>query len=146
MKITNLILFLAITLLPLSAASQQIKRVNATVPTCPPHEAMIPVYEYESVDLQPQFPGGERGLINFINKTREYPYRAYEKKIEGRVICSFIINPDGSICEVQVIKGVEESLNREAVRIIKSMPHWKAGEIGSEAVHVHCILPISFRL
>ncbi len=104
------------------------------------------IYEYDVVEVQPQFPGGERGMINYINRTREYPYSAYVRKIEGRVLCSFIIDAEGNVTHVRVIKGVEATLNKEAVRIIKLMPQWKAGQMDGERVSVHCILPIAFRL
>ncbi|MEF9923294.1 MAG: energy transducer TonB [Muribaculaceae bacterium] len=124
----------------------QVKRVTTCNPMTPEYSTYDIVYEYDSVDEQPQFPGGERGLTNFINRIREYPYSAYARKIEGRVLCSFIINPDGSISNIRVIKGVESTLNKEALRIITSMPNWKAGKIDHENVPVHCILPIAFRL
>ena len=98
------------------------------------------------MDVQPQFPGGDRGLINYINKTRVYPYDAYQHKIQGRVICSFIVNTDGSICNITVLKGLCPSIDEEAKRIIQEMPNWKAGKLNDETVPVHCILPIAFRL
>lgn len=104
------------------------------------------VYEADYVDEQPRFPGGERGLINFINNTRKYPYKAYKSKVSGRVLCSFIVNPDGSVSNAYVIKGVEESLNKEALRIISLMPNWTAGRVDNEPVKVRYILPIPFRL
>lgn len=104
------------------------------------------VYEYGCVDVQPSFPGGQRGLINYVNKIRRYPYAAFKSGICGRVLCSFVINPDGSISNVTVLRGVEESLDSEAVRIIEKMPKWNAGMIGDEKVSVRYILPIAFRL
>lgn len=128
--------------MPLSA---QVRRMCIENPARNNHMTYVNVYEYDFVDVQPQFPGGERALMNYINETREYPYHAYNNRIQGRVVCSFIVNTDGSIVNVQVIKGVEESLNREAVRVISHMPKWKVGRIGGEVVPVHCILPIAFR-
>ena len=105
------------------------------------------VYEFDYVDIQPQFPGGERGLINFINKTREYPYYAYKNKIQGRVLCSFIVGTDGRVSDVRVIRGSgDESLNREAIRVIGAMPKWSVGKVGKHAVPVRVVLPINFRL
>lgn len=105
------------------------------------------VYEYDFVDEQPQFPGGERGLTNFINNTREYPYQAFKKRIQGRVICSFVVNTDGTLSHIHILKGCDsEELNNEALRIIKAMPSWKTGKIAKEPVAVRCILPIVFRL
>lgn len=106
----------------------------------------INVYECDYVDEQPQFPGGERALMNFINATREYPYRAYHAGVQGRVVCSFVVNTNGSISHVQVLKGVEESVNREAVRVISAMPRWRVGRMSGQAVPVRCVLPIAFRL
>lgn len=128
-----------------SAASAQVRRMSINNPLRGNRVEVMDVYEYDFVDVQPQFPGGERGLMKYINDTREYPYHAYHEKIQGRVLISFIVNVDGSVNYVHVIKGVEQSLNREAVRVIESMPKWKAGKIGGEVVPVHCVLPVVFR-
>lgn len=125
----------------------QVQRVTTVNPLSPGHSNYIEVYEYDYVDVRPQFPGGERGLINFINDTREYPYDAYMNHIEGRVLCSFIVHPDGKISHVEVIRGAaDETLNEEAVRVISAMPKWQPGKMGSTKVAVRCILPIPFRL
>lgn len=126
-------------------ATSQVRRV-AIESAHRAQESYVDVYEYDYVDVQPHFPGGDRGLINFINKTRRYPYEAYKHQIQGRVICSFIVNTDGSLCNISVIKGICPSLDREAMRVIKAMPQWKAGRISGQEVPVHCILPIAFRL
>lgn len=137
-----LVAFLCLLALP---AASQVRRMCIESPGKHNRMAYVNVYEYDFVDVQPQFPGGERALMNFINETREYPYHAYHSHIQGRVVCSFVVNTDGSITNIEVIKGVEESLNREAVRVISEMPKWKVGRIGGEVVPVHCILPIAFR-
>lgn len=105
------------------------------------------VYEYESVDIRPQFPGGERSMINFINETREYPYNAYHNHIQGRVLCSFIVGTDGKLFNIQVIRGSgDESLDREAMRVISKMPKWSVGMVSNSKVNVRCVIPIAFRL
>lgn len=105
------------------------------------------VYEYESVDVRPKFPGGERSMINFINETREYPYNAYRQRIQGRVVCRFVVGTDGKLFNIQVIRSSgNESLDREAMRVISRMPRWSAGKIDNTKVNVQCVLPISFRL
>ena len=109
-------------------------------------EKEIIVYDLSYVDVAPEFPGGDRMMMEFINETRRYPLDAYNNKIQGRVMCSFIVFPDGSINAISVIKGVEESLDREAIRIIQEMPRWTAGILGNEAVPVSCVLTIPFRL
>ncbi len=105
----------------------------------------IRVYDFETVERQPSFPGGQCELTRFINRMRRYPANAYSQDIQGRVLVSFIVNTDGSISHVQVVRGVEESLNQEAVRVISEMPNWEPGFIGDHPVPVHCLLPIPFR-
>ncbi len=106
----------------------------------------ITIYDSGYVDVVPQFPGGDRAMMKFINETRRYPVEAYNNKVQGRVVCSFVVYPDGTINVISVIKGVEESLDREAVRIIQEMPRWMAGTIGEQPVPVSCVLTIPFRL
>ena len=123
----------------------QVRHVTTVNPQT--KQSYMEVYEYDYVDIQPQFPGGERGLINFINKTREYPYHAYKKRIQGRVLCSFIVGVDGKVSDIRVIRGADdESLNREAIRVIGKMPKWSVGKVGDHAVPVRMVLPINFRL
>lgn len=102
-------------------------------------------YVADAVDEQPEFPGGDNAMMRYINKERRYPREAYKAGIEGRVLCAFIVMPNGSINNIEVLRGVEESIDREAVRIIRNMPAWKAGRISGTAVPVYCILPIPFR-
>lgn len=86
-------------------------------------------------------------MINFINETREYPYDAYHNHVQGRVLCSFVVGADGKLFDIQVIQGSgDDSLDREAMRVISKMPKWKAGMVGTSKVNVLCIIPIAFRL
>lgn len=139
----GLLTLLAITaVVPLAAQVRHVTTVNPVT-----KQSYVEVYEFDYVDIQPQFPGGERGLINFVNKTREYPYNAYKKGIQGRVLCSFIVGTDGRVSDVRVIRGAgDESLNREAIRVISKMPKWSVGKVGDHAVPVRVVLPIAFRL
>lgn len=106
---------------------------------------VIEAYVIDAVDVQPEFPGGDNAMMRFINNERRYPRHAYNEGIEGRVLCGFVVLPNGSISHIEVVRGVEESIDREAVRIIRSMPQWKAGRISGAAVPVYYILPIAFR-
>jgi len=108
-------------------------------------ETYVRAYVSDAVDVMPQYPGGETELINYINRERKYPRKAYRDGIEGRVQCSFIVAPDGTIHEVSVLKGVHPSLDREAVRIINNMPRWIPGAIAGESVPVYYMLTIPFR-
>lgn len=146
LKKTNRFLVLIIIGLISIPIVAQVRRIKLCNSSSRAQNAYVDVYEYDCVDVQPQFPGGERGLVNFINKTREYPYEAYEAGVEGRVLCGFIINVDGSVSNIAVLRGCNELLNREAVRVISEMPKWKAGKMGDKSVPVMYFLPIVFRL
>ena len=141
-------LLLCIAMLAIAAAGgavAQVSRVSTVNPmTGAPYDK---VYDYDYVDEKPQFPGGNCGLFNFISETREYPYEAYEKKIEGRVFCTFIVNADGSVGGISIVRGSgNEQLTREALRVISMMPKWQAGKQAGKQVAVRCYLPITFHL
>ena len=146
LKHVNIVLLLAAVALTAVSQVRHVTTVNPMSPNRTAYDA-IEVYEFDYVDVQPQFPGGEHGLINFINRTREYPYHAYKNRVQGRVLCSFIIGTDGKVSNIKVIRGAQdESLNREAMRVISEMPRGKAGKVGGQTVAVRCVLPIAFRL
>lgn len=103
-------------------------------------------YMWNDTDKAPSFPGGEGAMIRFINNERHYPQEAYDAGVEGRVRCGFVVDVDGSIINITVQRGSHELLNREAVRIISSMPRWEAGTVDGEPVPVYYLLTIPFRL
>ena len=105
----------------------------------------LEVYEYDYVTDKPSFPGGEEKMIKFINRTRVYPEKAYRHGVQGRVMCSFIVMPDGAVSNVKVLRGVEHSLNCEAKRVINKMPAWKPGRMNGRPVPVRVVYPITFR-
>lgn len=141
---SKIILLLLMAAFALPAEAEQPRHINSVAET-QRAQVSIAVYEYEYVDVQPRFPGGDMAMFHFINDVRRYPSRAYRDGIEGRVLCSFIVNEDGSLSHISVLKGVEESLDREAVRILSKMPAWDVGKVDDVAVPVYCILPIAFR-
>lgn len=126
---------------------------QATAQTCRVSAGISPdgyqtyrlVYEYDYVDEKPEFPGGGAMMLNFINKQRRYPAEAYAHGVQGRVTCSFVVNPDGTVSNISVLKGVEPSLNREALRIISKMPVWTPGRIDGQTVPVRVICAVPFR-
>lgn len=103
------------------------------------------VFEYDYVEVKPSFPGGHEALLNYINKNRQYPSDAYERGIEGRVTCSFIVNSNGNISNIKVIKGCHKSLNMEAMRLLSEMPSWEPGRHLSHCVPVRVVHSIPFR-
>lgn len=105
----------------------------------------VEAYDISAVEVAPAFPGGDSEMLNYINRVRCYPASAYAGGIEGRVLCGFIVNTDGTISHVSVVRGIDADLDREAVRVIASMPRWKPGVRGGEKVSVYCYLSIPFR-
>ncbi|MDE6278927.1 MAG: energy transducer TonB [Paramuribaculum sp.] len=123
----------------------QFKRTVACKVSTSSGTTSLSAYLYEEVDEPPTFPGGDSEMIKYINTNRRYPAKAYADGIEGRVLCSFIVMPDGEIHNIEVIRGVEKTLNEEAVRLISEMPDWVPGKVEGEKVATLCILPIAFR-
>lgn len=112
----------------------------------PAASAQIQAYDCACVDVSPTFPGGDRAMLKFINSVKHYPDDARECRAQGRVTCSFIVKADGTICHANVIRSVHESLDREALRIIREMPRWEAGKVNGNCVPVYYVLSIPFRL
>jgi protein TonB len=98
---------------------------------------------FGSADLNPQFPGGVKAMQEFIRENLQYPENARRSNITGTIHIYVVILKDGSITDIKVIRGLQEDLDKEAVRVIKSMPLWKPGMRGGIPVNVRCILPIS---
>lgn len=103
------------------------------------------VFEYDYVEVKPSFPGGNEALLDYINKNRHYPADAYERGIEGRVTCSFVVNSNGNISHIKVIRGCHKSLNQEAIRLLMEMPDWLPGRHMAHSVPVRVVHSIPFR-
>lgn len=98
------------------------------------------------VEKQPEFPGGNNALMRFLSDNINYPTEAQEKGIQGRVVCNFVVERDGSISDVKIVRGVDPLLDKESVRILQSMPKWNPGTQKGEKVRVKYTLPVVFRL
>ena len=109
-------------------------------------ESAEPEGAFDVVEQMPEFPGGAAGMMKFIAENVKYPEEAYSKGIEGRVLVQFIIEKDGSVTNVKVIKKVNDALDAEAVRVVKAMPKWKPGKQNGREVRVKYTIPVSFRL
>lgn len=97
-------------------------------------------------EVMPQFPGGRSELMKYLSNNIKYPAVAVENNIQGRVIVKFVVAKDGSISNIQVIKGIDPSCDREAIRVVKSMPNWIPGMQNGNKVAVYFNLPILFQL
>ncbi len=98
------------------------------------------------VETMPEFPGGQGALLQYLAKSIKYPIIAQENGIQGRVSCAFVVNKDGSIVDAEVVRGVNPSLDKEALRVINSMPKWSPGKQRGKPVRVKYTVPVTFRL
>lgn len=101
---------------------------------------------FDMVEQMPQFPGGQAEMMQFISKNMKYPTIAQENGTQGRVTCQFVIGADGKVRDVKVLRGVDPYLDKEAVRVIMSMPKWIPGKQNGKAVSVKYTIPVMFRL
>lgn len=101
---------------------------------------------FDVVEEMPSFPGGQGALMAFLSSNIKYPVVAQENGVQGRVIVGFVVEKDGSISDVKVMRSVDPSLDREALRVVKAMPKWKPGKQNGSAVRVKYTVPVVFRL
>lgn len=127
-----------------------IRNVSPPAPPIPPAPDVQPVKQAEIVDfpeVDAAFPGGAAAMKKWIQENVQYPEISRELGDQGRVYVTFVVEPDGSITGVDVMRGgITEELNREAKRLVRSMPKWEAGEVKGDKVRARCRLPITFTL
>jgi protein TonB len=116
---------------------------TSVIPTTPPPDDPVELFDVQKL---PSFPGGEQELLKYLASNIKYPDLAREMGIEGVVAISFVINKNGSIGDIQVLKDIGGGCSKEAVRVIKSMPNWMPGEANGHTVRVHLTLPVRFKL
>lgn len=101
---------------------------------------------FVAVEQQPEFPGGTAALMKWLASNVRYPQMALENGISGRVIVKFVVEKDGSVSGVTLVRGVDKDLDREAIRVVKSMPKWQPGKNNGQAVRCYFNLPVNFKL
>ena len=101
---------------------------------------------FQIVEEMPDFPGGVAKLSEYLQKNIKYPQMARESGIQGRVFVNFVVEPDGSVSNVKVLRSLGGGCDEEAMRVVKSMPKWKPGKQRGKAVRVSYILPVNFKL
>ena len=126
------------------AVRNDIATVAPPPPPAPKPEVATKVFDV--VEEMPSFPGGQGALMQYLASNIKYPVVAQENGVQGRVIVSFVVERDGSISDVKVARSVDPSLDREAQRVVKSMPKWKPGKQNGSAVRVKYTVPVVFRL
>ena len=110
----------------------------------PPKEEESKVFDV--VEEQPSFPGGQGALMQWLSDNIKYPVIAAENGIQGRVIVQFVVSKTGSISNVNVVRGVDPSLDKEAVRVVKAMPNWTPGKQNGTTVNVRYTLHVTFKV
>ena len=117
----------------------------------PPAEVVEEVEEeevvFKVVETMPEFPGGQQALMKYLATNVKYPVIALENGIQGRVVCQFVVEKDGKPSNIQVVRSSgEPSLDKEAVRVISTMPKWKPGKQRGKPVRVTYTIPVNFRI
>ncbi len=108
--------------------------------------APAPEQIFTAVEESPKFPGGDKAMYEFLSRNIRYPEMAQQNNIQGRVTVQFVVEKDGSIGEVKVVRGKDPDLDKEAIRVVKSMPKFIPGKMNGQAVRVWYTLPINFKL
>ncbi|MDP2890294.1 MAG: energy transducer TonB [Bacteroidota bacterium] len=101
---------------------------------------------FYAAEEMPEFPGGYQALLNFLSQNIRYPSIAAESGITGKVTVNFVVNKDGSISDATILRGVDQALDKEALRVINSLPKWKPGKQAGKPVRVSFSVPINFKL
>lgn len=101
---------------------------------------------FVAVEQQAEFPGGMAALMKWLSNNIRYPEAAQQNDVQGRVIVKFVVEKDGSVSQVQILKGVDKDLDKEALRVVNKMPKWQAGKNNGVAVRSYFTLPVNFRL
>ena len=101
---------------------------------------------YESVEVMPEFPGGQAELLKFVAKSIKYPTEAQRRGAQGRVIVKFVVETNGSISNIHVVKGIDPLLDAEAIRVCTTMPTWAPARQEGKAVRCYYTIPVTFRL
>ena len=101
---------------------------------------------YDVVEVMPQFPGGQIAMLKYIMENIKYPKQIMEEGIQGRVTVSFIVEKDGRVSNVRLLRSVQPLLDKEAIRVVKSMPKWTPGKHNGKPVRVRFNLPVMFKL
>jgi protein TonB len=109
-------------------------------------EEIVEAEIFKVVEEMPEFPGGAAKMMEYIQKNIKYPMMARESDIQGKVFVQFVVEPNGTISGVTVMRGIGGGCDEEAVRVVESMPNWKPGKQRGSAVRVQYVVPIVFKL
>ncbi len=111
-----------------------------------PHDGIDDVLDGQRLEELPEFPGGWSELMKWLTNNLKYPPQAVRQKKEGRVVVSFIVNKDGTLADIKLAKSVDPQLDREALRVVRMMPHWKPGKEKGQPCRSMVVVPVVFKL
>ncbi|MBU1369049.1 MAG: TonB family protein [Bacteroidetes bacterium] len=120
--------------------------IEVYVPPVREEEQIVEAEIFTVVESMPEFPGGPAKMMEYIAKNIKYPAMARESGIQGRVFVNFVVEPDGSVSNVKILRGIGGGCDEEAIRVVKSMPKWTPGRQRGKAVRVSFNLPVRFTL
>ena len=130
----------------INAEVDQQEVIEEYVPVEVEEEEVVEQEIFQIVEEMPSYPGGEGKLMEYVAKNIKYPQIARETGIQGRVFVGFVVEPDGSVSNEKVLRGIGCGCDEEAMRVVKSMPKWKPGKQRGKAVRVSYMLPVNFKL
>ena len=130
----------------INAEVDQNEQLEEYVPVEIEEDEVVEQEIFTIVEEMPEFPGGMNKLAEYLAKNIKYPQMARESGIQGRVFVNFVVEPDGSVSNVTVMRSLGGGCDEEAMRVVKSMPKWKPGKQRGKAVRVSYILPVKFKL
>ena len=130
----------------INAEVDQQEVIEEYVPVEVEEEEVVEQEIFQIVEEMPSYPGGEAKLMEYVAKNIKYPQIARETGIQGRVFVGFVVEPDGSVSNVKVLRGIGCGCDEEAVRVIKALPKWTPGKMKGEPVPVSYQIPINFKL
>ncbi|MBK6962864.1 MAG: energy transducer TonB [Bacteroidales bacterium] len=110
------------------------------------HDGGEPIFLSDKIDQMPAFPGGDDGRIKFLINNVQYPQEACENGEQGTVYCSFVVEKDGSLTDIKILRGISESLDKEVLRVLSLSPKWNPGVLAGENVRVQFNMPLKFTL
>ena len=125
---------------------EQNEVIDEYVPVEVEEEEVVEQEIFQIVEEMPSYPGGDQKLMEYIAKNIKYPQIARESGIQGRVFVGFVVEPDGHVSNVKLLRGIGGGCDEEAMRVIKSMPKWKPGKQRGKAVRVSYQIPVMFEL
>lgn len=134
-------LFICLFLTIIVSAQSNSKRKNTTK-SSKDTSSLI----FNSVEQMPEFEGGQNALMQYLSSNIKYPSKARENNIEGRVVVRFVVCTDGSLCNEEIVRSVDSSMDQEVIRVVKAMPNWKPAKQNGQLVKAYFTLPVSFKL